>query len=67
MYFVEFLHKSGSIMCQDDTLVLSTFQDFLEDWTSSLSAYTASTVKFHDVFYVSLLNKYVKYVDHVID
>jgi len=25
------------------------------------------TVKFHDVFHVSLLNKYVKYVDHVID
>jgi len=25
-----------------------------------------STVKFNDVFHVSLLNKYVKYVDHVI-
>ena len=24
------------------------------------------TVKFHDVFHVSLLKKYVKYVDHVI-
>jgi len=25
------------------------------------------TVKFHDVLHVSLLKKYVKYVDHVID
>jgi len=25
------------------------------------------TVKFHDVFHVSLLKKYIKYVDHVID
>ena len=25
------------------------------------------TVKFHDFFHVSLLKKYVKYVDHVID
>ena len=25
------------------------------------------TIKFHDVFHVSLLKKYVKYVDHVID
>ena len=24
-------------------------------------------VKFHDVFHISLLKKYIKYVDHVID